>query len=279
MNQNEKKSNSFINILIIFFVVLFLLSMALLVTRLNISLPFTDDTFVVNPEFDSVEYGDDETLWDLDTSITIFKYHEVDENGNIVVESIDGENVIAPGMEGDYVFEVRNLGKFAVDINVTVYAELTVNGEKFDNTPIEIQFTDYLGESNNNGWHKVSDLSDHHDSLTIGKKSYVYYTLDWRWLFDGDNELDTILGDLSVNNDVEFTINIVASATRSADKNSEGGLPLNQNIVEPGLLDIRPFIAFNVIIFLIIVILLICADYKRRKKEEKYKKVSSKNKK
>ena len=274
-----KKRNNYILTLTVSAITLFvliILSIIILLTRLGVSLPFTDDTFVLIPEFESVEFADDKVIWDMDTEVSIFKFNKVDEYGNILVESIDGNKVIAPGMSGDYRFEIKNYGNFAVDTTVLVNCALIVNGEVFENCPIEIRLSDYIGESINGGFNKVSEIDSYKNELTIAKEHYIYYTLDWRWNFEGDDELDTLIGDLSDSGDVEFKVSIIASATRCPDKNSDGGLEFNKDIPEVGQLDIRPFIAINVIAFLIIVILLAYANKERKKKAKLYRFVSKK---
>lgn len=279
--MNDKKNGlSLISVAIVALCVLLLLSMGYLVVRLAVSLPHTDDTFVIKDEFDTVEVADDKVIWSENSDVTIFKTSEVNENGDVVVESNNGDKIIAPGMEGNYRFEIKNLGKFAVDTTTLVSAKLTVNDEVFENAPIEVRFTNYKGESvTEGGWINVNELTEFYDELTIAKRSYVYFNLDWRWVYEGSNdELDTLLGNLSVDNDVKFTVSIVASATRSGDKNATGGIPIGEVSLENGLLDITPFIVFNVIIVLIIVTISIREYYKRKKEMSKYRIGENKNK-
>ncbi len=273
MNKSKDNSNGIINSSIIILVLLLILSLVILFVRLAIQLPHTDDTFVICPKFDTVEVGDNKQIWDLDTDVTIFKTSKVDENGNVVVESIHGDKIIAPGMEGNYRFEIRNSSKFAVDTKTIVTAQLTVNGEVLENTPIEVRFSDYKGENvTEGGWVNVNNIGEFIDELTIGKKCYVFFNLDWRWVFEGTNdELDTLLGNLSCDNEVEFTINIVSSATRCGDKNAEGGLPLVNVYTPSGELDIIPLIAANVIVLFVIIVLLIIENHRRKNRKEKYK--------
>lgn len=281
INMNDKKNGfSLISVAIVVLCVLLLLSMGYLVVRLAVSLPHTDDTFVIKDEFDTVEVADDKVIWSEDSEITIFRTSEVDENGNVVVESNSGDKIIAPGMEGNYRFEIKNLGKFAVDTTTIVSTKLTVNDKVFDDVPIEVRFTNYKGESvTEGGWINVNNLTEFYDELTIAKRSYVYFNLDWRWVYEGGNdELDTILGDLSASNDVKFTVSIVASATRCGDKDASGGIPIGEVSLENGLLNIAPFIAFNVIIVLIIVALSIREYYNRKKESSKYRIAQNKNK-
>lgn len=281
INMNNKKNRlNIISVAIIVLCVLLLLSMGYLVVRLAVSLPHTDDTFVIKDEFDTVEVGDDEAIWSEDSEVTIFRTSEVDENGDIIVESNNGEKIIAPGMEGNYRFEIKNLGKFAVDTTTIVSAKLTVNDEVFENAPIEVRFTNYKGESvTEGGWINVNNLTEFYDELTIAKRSYIYFNLDWRWIYEGNNdELDTLLGDLSACNDVKFTVSIVASATRCGDKDADGGIPIGEVSLDNGLLNIAPFIGFNVVIVLIIVALSIREYYNRKKETSKYRIVENNNK-
>ena len=278
-NKKESRSGIGITLVIVVLCLALLLSMGVLFVRLAVSLPHTDDTFVIKDEFDTVEVSDDEVIWSENAEITIFETSKVNENGDVVVESNNGEKIIAPGMEGNYRFEIKNLGKFAVDTKTIVTCKFTVNDEVYENCPIEVRFTNYRGENvTKGGWINVNEITNFMDELTVGKKSYIYFDLDWRWCFDGDDELDTLLGNLSCDNDVRFSVGIVATATRSGDKDGTGGLPIGEATLENGLLDITPFIAFNVILILTIIILSIHEHNKRKKEAKKYRMVENKNK-
>lgn len=278
-NKKESRSGIGITLVIVVLCLALLLSMGVLFVRLAVSLPHTDDTFVIKDEFDTVEVSDDEVIWNENTEITIFETSKVNDNGDVVVESNNGEKIIAPGMEGNYRFEIKNLGKFAVDTTTIVTCKFTVNDEVYENCPIEVRFTNYRGENvTKGGWINVNEITNFMDELTVGKKSYIYFDLDWRWCFDGDDELDTLLGNLSCDNDVRLSVGIVAAATRSGDKDATGGLPIGEATLENGLLDITPFIAFNVILVLTIIILSIHEHNKRKKEAKKYRMVENKNK-
>ena len=279
-NKKESSSSVVIILLIVVLLISLLLSMGVLFVRLAVSLPHTDDSFVIKDEFDTVEVSDDEVIWSENAEITIFETSKVNENGDVVVESNNGEKIIAPGMEGNYRFEIKNLGKFAVDTKTIVTCKFTVNDEIYENCPIEVRFTNYRGENvTNGGWINVNEITNFMDELTIAKRSYIYFNLDWRWVYEGgDDELDTLLGNLSCDNDVRLSVGIVAAATRSGDKDASGGIPIGEVSLENGLLDITPFIVFNVIIVLIIVTISIREYYKRKKEMSKYRIGENKNK-
>ena len=272
--KQTKKVNTSVKILTIILFLLVILSLSVLLVRIGNILPNNVDIFFIEPKVESTEISDEDQIWGMDTQIDIFSISYSNEKGEIIVESSGGEKIIAPGMSGNYKFQIKNMGNIAVDTKTIVRAEFRVENLEYTTLPILLRLTDYEGNNlSNNGWVSVDKFEDCVSELTIGKNSYIYYTLDWRWDFEsGDDEFDTLLGNLSVDSVVELHINIVSSATQCENYEAEGGLTLNED--EPrtgGNLVPAPYIVLNLIILIIIIILISLQVSKTKKQSQKIK--------
>ncbi len=284
-NEEEKKKNKLgliIKILVIILLLLLLLSLGILLIRIADFLPNDRDIIFIEPKLPDVEVSDDEVIWETNTDINIFRTREVNESGQVVVESSNGENIIAPGMEGSYRFYIKNKGNIALDSKTVLGVEFIAENLDYDYSklPIEIRFVNYQGKDlTGKGWVSVDEVDTCIDELTLGKNRYVYYTLEWRWLFEtGDDAFDTLLGNLSVDSKVELTVNIAVSATQSDDYDADGGL--DSGLDDPrtgGDLVPAPYIALNILILLIIIALIILEIIKRKKKSKELEENLSEN--
>lgn len=175
-----------------------------------------------NPGF---EASDSKTVWNTETQVEIFRVSYVNEEQVITVSSDNGEKVIAPGTEIAYTFKLKNTGNVALDYTVEIDAYFTP-------ADIPIPITDRLSRydgtwivGDGDAYESVSVLDAAEDKATLGAGKYTYYTLDWLWPFEsGNDEQDTMLGNLAVDEDLLFTIVIKTTATESADPNSGGGI-------------------------------------------------------
>lgn len=178
----------------------------------------------VQPEYNfSVEDG--EKVWSTDTHVEMFKVSYVNGEEQITVNSENGNQIIAPGTDSKYTFKFKNTGDLAVDYDVTISGTMTPDSTT---APIEAKLYRYdnkwfVGEKAAFG--DFSELASISDSATLGAGRYTYYTLEWQWPFEsGDDEYDTFLGNMSVTEDVVFTITIKAVATESVDPYNTGGI-------------------------------------------------------
>lgn len=278
-NQNNSNKSSKLNVtvkvLLITVIVLFLLSMVILGIRLGNFLDNGVDIFFIEPKEPGVTFGDDKQLWNGEAGIDIFEINNKNGEGKITVMSGNGDKVIAPGTSGYYKFNFKNIGNIAIDYNCNI--KVSFETENFDfpleDLPIKVKLRDYQGNyimGSENTWNSIDALKDYSDFKTIGKNSYVYYELEWCWLFDsGNNELDTYLGNMSATSSVRLVIDLSATAVQSNILDAEGGIPLDGYDMRTGG-DIvpLPYILLNVLIFIILVTVLII-KYIQRKEESK----------
>ncbi len=175
-----------------------------------------------NPGF---EASDKQTVWSTNTQVEIFSVSYVNGEQKVTVKSDDGDKVIAPGTEKSYTFKLKNTGNVALDYTVEMDAYFTPADITI---PITGRLNRYDGKwivGSKDEYAKVPALNVAEDKGTLGAQKYTYYTLDWRWLFEsGDDELDTMLGNLAVEQDLTFTIVIKTTATDSSNPYDDSGI-------------------------------------------------------
>ena len=183
----------------------------------------TESTFVARPGFQA---SDDMYVWTTDTSVEIFRLTYFNGDGEINVRTENGDKLIAPGTSNTYTFKFKNTGNVAMDYTMNVEAIVQPGDIKL---PVQVRMnrydTTYLVGSSDQ-WAPVAQLDGLTDSATLGVSRYAYYTLEWKWPFDGVNDsYDTDLGNLAAwGQDITLTIRIQTVATTSANPNAVGGI-------------------------------------------------------
>lgn len=175
-----------------------------------------------NPGF---EAGDDKTVWGTNTQVEIFSVSYVNGEQIITVKSDNGDKVIAPGTENSYTFKLKNTGNVALDYTVEIDAYFTPADITI---PITGRLNRYDGKwvvGGKDEYANIPVLDTATDSATLGAGKYTYYTLDWLWPFEsGDDELDTLLGNLATEQELTFTIVIKTTATESSNPYDDSGI-------------------------------------------------------
>lgn len=272
--NNESKDNKWyiIIVLLIILIFLFILSLLILVIRIGNFLPNGTDIFFIEPKEAEFIVEDDKTIWSDETSIEIFAISKINGEGKMTVLSGTGDNIIAPGMEGNYKFILKNMGNIAIDYSCNIVASLKGKNITIDekNIPFKIRLKDYQNNyiiGNDNNGDTIGELKKYVDSKTIGKNCYVYYELEWCWPYEsGNDEFDTLLGNMSSESQIDFVIDISFKAVQSEKLNASGGIKFNNKDPRTGgnIVPI-PYIVLNLLILIILIILIIL---KKRKKDE-----------
>lgn len=177
------------------------------------------------PKKPGFEAADDKGKWSNQTQREIFRVSYEDGEQVVTVQSADGDNLIAPGTENSYIFKLKNTGNVALDYTLEMDAYVTPNDTPL---PIQSRLDRYDGKwvlGGKDSYANVSALDAAEDRATLGAGKYTYYTLNWVWPFDGDdNALDTQLGNLAETQDLVFTIVIKTVATESENPYDDSGL-------------------------------------------------------
>ena len=265
-----KKMNTRIIVLVIVFLILTLISLVILFDRLGlftgsnpstvVSIASTSVTSNETPSTSSVrttkkqvvddtallfKTRDDVTVWQTDTEIDLFKSdYSSPDNAKITVVG-NGDELIAPGTEYEYDFYVENNSDFAVDYTLTGEAFFS---ESDLTIPVNIKLADNDGVyfmGTETSWTPVYSLNQLNSVRTLGANCYTKYTLQWEWPFEkGQDDYDTLLGDLAVDRDLVLTVKLMTSAELNTNPNANGGEKINVN---PKTGDEFPVIMWTVI--------------------------------
>ena len=138
----------------------------------------------------------------------IFKF-SYDETGKLtVISNNSGEDkLIAPGTSNKYQFTLENPGNVALDYYLTMEAYVT--GTELS-LPVKVSVRDYKNKYLLGTAEEMADvllLNSVNDTAELGAGRYAVYTLEWEWPFEwGDDEYDTQLGNLAVEDDIVLTV-------------------------------------------------------------------------
>lgn len=165
-------------------------------------------------------------------------YAEYGKDGEITVKSDFGDKVVAPGTENSYNLYVRNVGKVPISYILEAESRITVdvNGQQTE-IPIEASFytprSSYLlgGEESLENLCKLDGVKD---SSGLSPEHQAKYTLCWSWPFDGDDEFDTLLGNLAAEGE-ELTVKVAFNVTAAYNPNAVGGSPITGGSSNIGL--------------------------------------------
>lgn len=171
------------------------------------------------------DVADNKQVWTTDTKINLFKKSYKNANGEITVKSAGKDNVIAPGTDGNYTFDLKNTASQAA--NYKVWVEASVNTEDLK-IPLQVRMSDQNGWllGSKNKWMKVEDLNGVSTTQRVEAGKTAQYTIDWQWPFEqGDDEADTKLGDLSADAKITYEVTIHTMASQAADTGNKNNHP------------------------------------------------------
>lgn len=183
-----------------------------------------DSQTTAPPVTPGLDVYDDQTVWQTNTQIELFKVSYQNGQRVVTVVSDKGDKIIAPGTGNSYTFKLKNAGNVALDYTVEVEVFFTPSDVEI---PITMRLSRYDGNwvvGGKKSYIKASEMGIASDTDVLGAGRYAYYTLDWSWPLEGDDDLDTMLGDMAAEQDLTFTIVIRTVATECSDPNAEGGL-------------------------------------------------------
>ena len=173
-----------------------------------------------------MEVSDENTVWQGETKVEIFRMSYDNESGEVTVRSSRGDKVLAPGTGNVYEFALKNTDKLALDFTVSMEAYFSDPALAI---PVDVRVSDYAGNylaGSADAMVDVLELNEVEQSSNINP-GYVYpYTLEWEWPFEsGDDAYDTMLGNMAVEEDLSLTIVIKTSASYAEDPKKPGGIP------------------------------------------------------
>ncbi len=225
-------------------------------------------------------------IYESGNTIELFKNKYLNADGDVVIESNNGDKVVAPGAENSYSFSLKNTGNISLDYTLKIDGNFAYGEAKLP-IVIRLRFGDewIVGDADTwVPWQEMNGVT--FDTRTVESGKYATYTIEWKWPFEVEGELledmnnalisadknDTILGDAATETSTRFDINVrtVAVVTEGAVARDEWGNILLTDVLRE--LDVT-YIGIYVIIILLVataleVLFVYFFVFKRKKKEE-----------
>lgn len=180
--------------------------------------PVDHQTVPAEPGF---QVEDENTVWVGQTNVEIFRVSYEDGQGQVFVQSGNGDKIIAPGAENSYTFTLQNTGNVNLDYTLQVEAYFS-NGAV--TIPVVARLMDYENHylvGSQDSYADILELNNVQISNSLTAGYVAPYTLQWQWPFEGDDAYDTLLGNLTEDEDITLTVVIHTTA----EYGGEGGLP------------------------------------------------------
>lgn len=136
------------------------------------------------------------------------RWTELDGLNVFANNQFDGKSIVVPGSEGNYSFTVENNANFPLKY------EIGFGEENEDGVPLEFRLKSedgYLTED----WTSAPELAEIEEELAIDSKAG--YTLEWRWIFNGDDEHDTALGRKAAETEVPYVLKVSYAAEQNGE--------------------------------------------------------------
>ena len=231
--RQKRKSWVYIMLLVNIVFILLLMTIGLIALKVGNVLPDGTDILYIVGRNPSVETGDKDKTWEVNENINIFKASYQNDKGETTVISQDGTKLIAPGVKTSYKFTMYNKGNIAVIYDVDIDFELRIGKEKQIDYyfPLQVRLLTERGNyliGDEDEWVNVDDATLSNHVSVLGADSYETFELQLLWQFEGGNdELDTMYGDESVEKGVELTLGINTYAEEHLDPTAQGGTRIN----------------------------------------------------
>lgn len=230
--QSTRKQWVYIMLMVNIVFILLLMTLGIIALRVGNTLPEgVDVLFIVgkNLSVDIEDSNEGGGKWKSGKNVDMFKAQYENGEGTPTVVSQDGTKLIAPGTKTTYRFTMNNDGNMAVDYFTDLDFVLKIGNETVIDYqfPLQVCLLNDRGEyliGDENTYEQVAEASlDQYRSI-LGAKSFETFELQLIWLFEGGNdELDTMYGDLSAEKGVTLTLTINTTAEESLDPTAQGG--------------------------------------------------------
>lgn len=223
--MNNKKK---LSILLLILLLLGLLTAAVLASRLGNLNKKKDDGNTISIGDDSQKVSSDDEDAPLEAELVITKdatiFSTKYDDGRVTVLSNDDQKVIAPGTKRGYKFTLHNSKNASLDYIVYVTAKV----EGLDNPRMLPVVARLRGPGkwvtgNYGHYIPVLDLNNIVDQGVLAGGNTATYVFGWQWPFEGNDELDTMLGNMALEDPITLKINIRVYAWNDEIPDKPGG--------------------------------------------------------
>ena len=200
--RKKTKRRPWLILLLLLLLLLFFISCYLLGVRLYDMA--TREQYVVN------------MVADNSTEVEMFRMEYSNATGDITVSGMpEGDKVVAPGTENDCILRLKN------EDNVDIRYVLTGAQSYFteDDVPLEIKLSDEYGNyiiGSEYQWVSIEELNNLVHKGYIERDGIESLYFSWRWLFEGDDEYDTYLGNLEGEDIAGVNVSFLLETTGDA---------------------------------------------------------------
>lgn len=202
--KSKKRRGTWLLILLLIILILFLLSTIILGARLY-DLATRD------------KYTVDLGLGEPEGTIELFRIEYSNEKGEVTVQGLNADNVVAPGTSVGYDIRLRNNDDVIIDFLMTPTVEFLTG----DEVPVEFKIMDDYGNyilGSDTEWADSDGMNQLAHKGSIHPGEVFTYHVRWQWLFevsDEQDDYDTYLG----NQDGELVPGVVVGLETQASAN------------------------------------------------------------
>ncbi len=228
--QGLRKQWVWIMLMVNIVFVLLLMTLGIIALRVGNTLPEGTDILFIVGKNPSVEVDDEDgVIWEAEKRVNMFSAQYLNGEGQATVVSQDGTKLIAPGVLTTYKFTMQNSGNMAVvyETDLDFILKIGDTKQKDYQFPLKVRLSNDRGEyviGNEEEYVQVQHASLARHPGLLGANSYETFTLELYWEFEGGNdELDTLYGDLSAEKGVTLTLQINTYAEEHIDPTAQGG--------------------------------------------------------
>ena len=199
--KSKKRRGTWLLILLLIILILFLLSTIILGARLY-DLATRD------------KYTVDLGLGEPEGTIELFRIEYSNEKGEVTVQGLNADNVVAPGTSVGYDIRLRNNDDVIIDFLMTPTVEFLTG----DEVPVEFKIMDDYGNyilGSDTEWADSDGMNQLAHKGSIHPGEVFTYHVRWQWVFDVSEEqdgYDTYLG----NQDGELVPGVVVGLETQA---------------------------------------------------------------
>lgn len=224
-------------IVVLLTIILSLLTVGIVALRIGNTLPEGVDIFFIVPKNPDFHIEDKDGIWEAQNQVDIFSSEYVNGENQTTVLSQNGDDIIAPGTVSTYKFCMYNDGNMAIAYDLGFSFTLTIDGveKNASSFPLSLRMTRTDGKYVMGGEDKWVNLDagkvGEYDGI-LGASSYEQFTLEIMWAFEGNDELDTALGNAAKNSSVDLKFQIQSYAEENGDSTVQGGVAISQDAID-----------------------------------------------
>jgi len=181
--EKKTRRGTVLIVLLSVFIILLVLTTAVLGSHLYEMA--TRDQYTVNLEVGSPE-----------GSIELFRIEYANEQGEITVQGVNADNVVAPGTKVGYDIRLKNNDDVVIDFVMMPTVEFLTD----DAVPVEFKVMDDNGNyilGDEEHWVSPEEMSSLYHKGSVHPGEVFTYHVIWQWVFEVDDDqdsYDTLLG-------------------------------------------------------------------------------------